>query len=473
MSTKVVIAALKGGSGKTTLTLGIISLLRKKGIAVTPFKKGPDYIDSAWLSYAAQKDCYNLDLFLMEKDKILTSFNAHTPNTDITIIEGNRGIYDGFDIDGSCSTAELAKLLNSPVILIVDCTMASLTIAAIVLGCMHFDPQVKIKGVILNQVGSKRQESLLRSAIERYCNIPVIGAVPKLKEETLPTREMGLITVSEYQYSEKIITTLTQIAQRYIDVDKLMEIAKESVIPTHLTSPATPHISSPSMGEDKACPERSRRGEGDKIKPCIGIIRDSAFNFYYPDNLELLKQSGLELIEINSLKDKKLPSIDGLYIGGGFPETHAELLTANKAFHASLKEAIENGLHVYAECGGLIYLGKSLIWGEKEYPMSGVLPIVFGYQQKPAGHGYTILKVEKNNPFFKTGTIIKGHEFHYSHVLNYDEDKLYMAMSVQRGYGANGNRDGFCYKNVLAMYTHLHALSSINIPFSTFSPPFP
>jgi len=441
---RIVFSALRGNSGKTFLTVGVGACLRHRGKVVSPFKKGPDYIDAAWLEIATGRPCYNLDLFLMEREGLSSSFSTHVQQTDGALVEGNRGLFDGMDREGSYSTAELAKLLQAPVILVVDCSMATRTVAAMILGCQHFDPQVAIKGVILNRIGGTRHESIVRSAIEDRCGVAVLGAVPKIKGGVFPERHMGLVPPREHPGAARAVDEAARIVDRYVDVDRLWGIAQEA-----------PAVYFDDLdrreGEQFVCPSR---------QPRIGFIRDSAFWFYYPDNLEVLEKLGASLVECSALNDRELPPVDALYIGGGFPETHAASLAANAGFRKSLREAVETGLPVYAECGGLMYLGKELIVEEKTFPMAGVFPLRFVLDGSPQGHGYTILEVDTPNPYFPTGEILHGHEFHYSHIPDWEDGRFTLAFNVRRGQGIHGRRDGLCYKNVLATYSHLHAMGA-------------
>ncbi len=382
---RVVIAATRGAAGKTTLTLGIIGAWQKKGMKVVPFKKGPDFIDAGWLACVASKPCYNLDLFMMRKEQILGSFLERVIHNDVAVIEGNRGLYDGVDSEGTYSTARLAKLLQAPVVLIVDCTKASSTVAAMVLGCQRLDPDVAIKGVILNKVAGERHESVIRNAVERYCNLPVLGVVPKLREGDFPERHMGLIPYVEHPGIERSITRAIDVAERYIDLDKLWEVARRA----------------PRLNEVKREIKAESNSAARQLH--IGVIRDNAFQFYYPENLEELEKRGAKLIEIRATSEKELPSLDALYIGGGFPETQAQRLSENISFRDSLYQAVQDGLPVYAECGGLMYLGKELIVENRTYPMVGVFEAVFTIEKRPQGHGYTVLEVERRSEERRVG----------------------------------------------------------------------
>ncbi len=439
---RLVISATRGGLGKTTFSLGIIAAWRKQGKRVAVFKKGPDFIDAGWLGVAAGGPCYNLDLFMMEQERILRSFGDHTAGSDVAVIEGNRGLYDGVDEAGTYSTARLAKLLKTPVVLIVDCTKASSTVGAVVLGCRNFDPEVDLTGVILNNVSPGRHETVVRKAIEQSSGLRVVGAVPRQRRGEFPERHMGLTPFHEHPEVELALNAAAAVAEQYLDLDALWEIA--------CTAQAIDALK-PTMSETLY--------ERGVESPVIGVIRDTAFQFYYPDNLEALEGQGARLKVINALKDRVLPDIDALYIGGGFPETQAAELAANKSFCQSIREAAEQGLPIYAECGGLIYLGRSLTVGDKTYPMTAVLPADFVLEKKPQAHGYTVLEVGSESAFLDRGIIIRGHEFHYSRIVNLDVLPA-LAYHMTRGGGINGKGDGLAYKNVLASYTHIHALGT-------------
>jgi cobyrinic acid a,c-diamide synthase len=437
---RLAISATRGGLGKTTLAIGIIAAWRTRSRRVAVFKKGPDFIDAGWLGAAAGRPCYNLDLFIMDQDNILRSFSEHTLDADVAVIEGNRGLYDGVDASGTYSTARLSKLLKTPVVLIVDAAKASSTVGAVVLGCQQYDPGVDIKGVILNNVSPGRHETVIREAIERRTGLHVVGAVPRQRKGEFPERHMGLTPFHEHPEVEQAIQASAAVAERYVNLDTVWNIAKDVPDPT---------------APEQAIPRH--RIEADRV--VIGVIRDTAFQFYYPDNLEALEQQGAMLREINALKDSALPEIDALYIGGGFPETQAAALAENDGFCRAIKAAAEDGLPIYAECGGLIYLGRSLTVNEKSYPMCSVLPVDFVLEQRPQAHGYAIAEVRSSCSFLSKGVVIRGHEFHYSRPVNLDA-QFPTAYDMNRGSGIDGARDGLVYKNVLGCYMHLHALGT-------------
>lgn len=449
---RILIAALRGGSGKTILSIGIAAAWKKLGKKVASFKKGPDYIDTGWLALAAGRPCYNLDTFLIPKELVFQSFLQHASKNDISVIEGNRGLYDGIDLAGSTSTAELAKLINAPVLLCIDGTKTTRTMAATVMGCMQFDPEVEIKGIILNRVAGPRHEQILRTSIEHYCGIPVLGAVPKLARQNFPERHMGLIPTPEHAWAQDSIEAAAEIAIRYLDLTVLEEIAYNAVELQSTVLKKNGDATFDRKGLPLAAAQQPR--------PRIGIIKDSAFQFYYPENIEALERAGAEILFFSPLRIDTIPPIDALYIGGGFPETHAEQLARNTSFRNQLKDLAEQGLPIYAECGGLMYLGEELVLDETSYLMAGVLPVVFGFSKKPQGHGYTIVEVEESNPYFEVGLKLKGHEFHYSRVIDWRGSKKDLIFSMKRGTGFTHKRDGVSYKNVLATYTHIHALGT-------------
>jgi cobyrinic acid a,c-diamide synthase len=438
---RLVIGGLRGGSGKTTLSLGLIAAWRKRGLSIAPFKKGPDYIDAGWLSASAGRPCYNLDPFLIGRDRTLASFAEHFMEADVAVVEGNRGIYDGMDSEGTFSTAELAKVLKSPVVIIVDCAKVTRTASAMVLGMQKFDRKVDIRGVVLNRIAGARHEKVVRESVEGACSVPVVGALPKLSGEFLSERHMGLTPFQEHPGVDKAIATCAEVAEKYLDLDALRAIAEAARdLPVKTVSVAAAGSLLP--GRDVT----------------VGIIRDSAFQFYYPENFDELARRGARLVEVSALTEKKLPAIDALYIGGGFPETHAIALARNASFRKSVRTAVEAGLPVYAECGGLMYLGSSLVTGGRTYPMAGVFPLSFSLEKRPQAHGYTIVEVVRKNPFYPKGLVVKGHEFHYSRVIDFEKKRgMGFAFAMNRGQGIAGKMDGLTYKNVLATYTHLHA----------------
>ena len=458
---KIIISAISGGSGKTIISLGIIRSLIKRGYSIAPFKKGPDYIDAAWMALAANQPCYNLDTFLIPSDILLYSFFNYSKFSDISIIEGNRGIYDSIDVNGSTSTADLAKLLKSSVILVLDCTKITRTMAAVVSGLINFDKNLEISGVILNRIAGARHESILRNSIEEHTSIKVLGAMPKLKN-VFPERHMGLVPNFEHLWAHESLEMISEKTEKYVNIDAIIEKCKNN------------SFNDNSYNISNSCHNSiiSYKSINTSNKPIIAIAKDSAFQFYYQENIDALEAAGAKIIYISPLSDKDIPDVDAIYLGGGFPETHAKQLDLNHSFKESIKKMIMNGLPVYAECGGLIYLGKEIILEDENFSMADILPLRFHISKRPKGHGYTILNVEKDNPFFEKGQVIKGHEFHYSSIIDSKENivnskknntiDIYFAFDVERGVGIKKQKDGIIYKNVLATYTHIHALGCLS-----------
>jgi len=430
---------LRGSSGKTVLSVGLAREWVRHGRKIAPFKKGPDYIDARWLSMAAGDDCHNLDVYLGGENNALRSFIEYSRGSDLALVEGNRGVFDGLDEKGSFSTAELAKLLKAPVVLLVDSTKTTRTAAAMVVGCRAFDPELEIAAILLNNAANRRHSEMLRKCIESETGIPVVGALPRLSDFPFPERHLGLVTPTEHKAAQDALDAAADLVRDYIDKDMLWELAGKS-------RELVCHYADKISGEEKAAVR-------------IGVIRDAAFSFYYPENLEQLRREGAEIVEIDSLTDECLPEIDALYIGGGFPETLAGKLSDNKIFRLRVKEAAENGLPIYAECGGMMYLGESIRYKGATFPMVGALPITFEICNKPQGHGYTEIEVTKPNPFFEVGKKFRGHEFHYSKVSSWNTHATKLVMKNIRGAGFDGTYDGICRHNMLASYSHVYDIN--------------
>jgi len=433
---RLVIAAPHGQSGKTTVTIGLIGALTAAGLTVQPFKKGPDFIDPSWLTRVAGRPCRNLDCFFMDDLTIRRSVAQASQDAGITVVEGAMGMFDGIDLAGSGSTAQIAKILAAPVILVVNCHRMTRSVAPLVKGFKEFDPQVKLAGVILNNVARPRHQEMLTRAVEDLVGLPVLGVIPKNPAFAIPSRHLGLIPAEEEEALQGAIQAIVATVAQNVDLDKVRQIAGSA-----------PPLA---MG-----PPRGRENPGDRVR--IGVIRDRAFSFYYPENLEELDRAGADLVMVDALRDRELPPLDALFIGGGFPEIFPGQLAANESFRRSLGRAIEEDLPVYAECGGLMYLGRNMISGEARFPMVGALPFDVVLKSRPQGHGYTVMRVEKENLFFTSGSLVRGHEFHNSALVNLDRSKVAFAYRVQRGHGIDGVNDGMTYKNVLAAYNHIHA----------------
>jgi len=451
---RIFISAALKSSGKTTVSIGLCAALRQRGKVVQSFKKGPDYIDPYWLAQATGRDCYNLDFYTMERDEILSLMQTKSQDADITLIEGNKGLYDGLDLDGSNSNAALATLSKTPIVLVLNARGMTRGIAPLILGYQAFDKEVEIKGVILNRLGGSRHESKLRNVIEHYTNVNVIGAIHSDQRFDIDERHLGLVPGNEDPFCSEKIRLLTDAINEQVDLDAVLSIASQAGEITFEHKKDT--IQTEKLLKDKAV---------DKIK--LGLVRGSAFGFYYPDDLQALKNAGAELIEIDPCNDEQLPEIDALFIGGGFPETHMKELEANKGLRDEIKTAIDAGLPAYAECGGLMYLANSIEWqhngdnnGKTEKcTMVGSINTDIIMEKKPQGRGYVQLQ-ETNNSLWPKAVenkpdshIINAHEFHYSRFSNIDKDVKF-AYQVKRGTGIDGKNDGYIYKNLLANYTH-------------------
>ena len=432
------ISAAHKSSGKTTVSIGLSSALTQRGLQLQCFKKGPDYIDPKWLEKATGNPCYNLDFYTMHDEEILAMVARQTYQRDIGIVEGNKGLYDGVDLHGSDSNAALAKLLDIPVLLVIDCSGITRGVAPLLQGYKQFDSEIKFAGVIINKVGGPRHEEKLRAVIEAYTDLPVVGAIGRNPDLEIRERHLGLIPSNEEGEAEKIIRRLKAVVETNVDVDRI------------ITSMMSPKVVSSS---EKALPQQP---SVDAVK--IGVLSDAAFGFYYPDDLEALQAKGAELVFIDATQAPTLPAVDALFIGGGFPEALADQLAANTKLRNDIKTAIEKGLPAYAECGGLMYLTRSIEWKGKKHDMVGVIRADTVMYERPIGRGYARLKPLDSAPWLKnTATIpddIPAHEFHYSRLENIDSPLTY-AYKVLRGTGIDGQHDGIIYKNLLANYAHL------------------
>jgi len=443
---RLILAGERGGVGKTTLSVGLLAAWRARDLPCAAFKKGPDYIDSAWLAAASGHVCRNLDTFLMSEQTVARSFQTHALRTGVNLIEGNRGLFDGVDPEGTFSTAEMAKSLNCPVIVVIDCEKRTRTTAAVALGCRLLDEDVELVGVILNRLGTARQERVARTAVERDAGLRVLGSVPRLPDPIFRERHLGLIPPQEDGKPAQAIEIMRQAAESHLDVEGIWALACQAN-PLALGHDATPAF--PGIEPAGGC------GDG----PRIGYFLDSVFHFYYPENLEALARLGAERVAIDALRTEGLPpELDGLYIGGGFPEERAAALSANVSLRESVRAAAEGGMPIYAECGGLMYLGRTLRTRDGEFPMAGVFPFSTVLEPKPQGHGYVEAVVGEGHPFARAGSRLKGHEFHYSRPVDWNEQDLTFVLSLERGEGFSNGQDGIVYKNTFATYMHIHAL---------------
>ena len=434
----IYIAAAHKSSGKTSVSIGLVAALVRRGLAVQPFKKGPDYIDPLWLGRAAGRACYNLDFFTMSHAEVLASFATGSAGADISLIEGNKGLFDGLDVEGADSNAALAKMLSAPVVLVIDTTGMTRGIAPLISGYLNFDQGVDIRGVVLNKVGGTRHEGKLRAALERYTDVEVIGAIGREQSLEIPERHLGLIPANEDQEADSMISRLADAISAEVDVGRLIEIANTG--------------------------EALRAATAKPTRPVpdvrIAIARDAAFGFYYQDDLEAFAANGAELIPFDTLNDPKLPGADGLFIGGGFPETHLAALSANQSLRAEIRQALASGMPAYAECGGLMYLSRSIQWRDEKYDMVGAVPGDIIVDARPQGRGYVLIEETGKGSWppashgpNDSSAGIPAHEFHYARLENLP-DSLDYAYRVLRGNGIDGRHDGLLVGNLQAGFAH-------------------
>ena len=503
---RLVVSGLSGGGGKTLLSLGLARALRQRGREVVPYKKGPDYIDAAWLGLAARRRAVNLDPFFLPDERLLALFqhafrmeNGQTPADRVAVIEGNRGLYDGRDAAGSCSTARLARALDAPVILALNCTKMTRTAAAVVAGLAAFEP-VRLAGVVLNQVGSARHGRLARQAIESHTGIPVLGEIPRLAENPIPERHMGLLSVHAEREDaaerenapgaadescagrhagtvEAVLDGLAALINESCDVPALLDLACAAP-PLPEAPPFWPENEvengAEASGNAEAAfrfplPETTRPQETDAgtarapaarrairpPRPRIGYVRDAALWFYYEENLEALRGAGAERAELTLDDGAPWPDLDGLYLGGGFPEMLAASISASPRL-ADIRVLSEQNRPIYAECGGLMILCRTLRVGGADFPMADIFPARAEFCPKPQGLGYVEAEVTAANPFHPAGARFRGHEFHYSRCVPLDDLACALALHPGRGITGQGN-DGLLHRRVFAAYTHIFA----------------
>ncbi|MGB7500906.1 MAG: cobyrinate a,c-diamide synthase [Azonexus sp.] len=439
---RMLISAAHKSSGKTMVSIGLCAAFKSRGHVVQPFKKGPDYIDPMWLSLAAGHACRNLDLYLTDSVDVVDTFTRHA--SEVNLVEGNKGLYDGLSLDGSNSNAALAKLLDLPVFLVIDARGMTRGIAPLILGYQAFDKDIQIAGVILNKLGGSRHESKLREVIEHYTDVPVVGAIQYDERLSIIERHLGLMPSNESIAASAKVKQIGDAIAEQVDLDKLLVLSKKE----QLSVSGRPNVCPPAVG--------------DKVR--IGIARDRAFGFYYADDLDALEAAGATLVSFDTLNDAHLPDVDALYIGGGFPEACAIELEANTTLRSEIKQVIDKGMPVYAECGGMMYLSRSISFQGRTYEMVGAIPGDVKMHAKPVGRGYVHLKENTEHPWPHPNSPIKqirAHEFHYSSLENLPPDS-HFAYQVERGHGITGQRDGLILNNLLASYTHLRAIGSCN-----------
>ena len=439
---RLVISGLSGGSGKTLASIGLSRLLTRRGLAVQACKKGPDYIDSAWLALATGRPAACLDPYFLDDGELLGLFVRSCTKThaDISVIEGNRGLFDGRDVQGTCSTAHVARVLSAPVLITLNCAKMTRTAAALIQGVMGFEKGLRFAGVVLNQVGRSRHGSYLRACIERYTDMPVLGELPRLAENPLPERQMGIASLLGDRLSETCESALAILkahVRENVDVDRIVEASRtagrlEHVAPFWDGVPAAP-----------ADP------------PVIAVVRDASLWFYYRENFEALERAGAKLAFVSLLDGKPwdFDGIDAVYLGGGFPEDYLDALSSSPRLKDLASEA-RRGLPIYAECGGFMILARTIAKEGRSYPMAGLLPVDIDVFPKPRGLGYVEAVVARENPYHPLGLRLRGHEFHYSTAR---DAGLEPALVLEKGTGMGQGRDGLALGSVWGSYTHVFA----------------
>ena len=437
----ILISAARKSSGKTSFSLGLAALLHARGHKVQTFKKGPDYIDPMWLARSSQRPCINLDFYTMTHGEIEQAYRHYGRGADVVLVEGNKGLHDGMDVAGSDCNAALAKLLDLPVILVIDASGITRGVAPLVHGYQTFDKDIRIAGVVLNKVAGQRHQQKLDDAIARYTDLPVLGAIPRCEDMLIQERHIGLTPSNEDQRAQQRIERIAAVLSNSVDVDRVFKLAG---------LPAA-------VGEQPTAPD-----PGPKVVS-IGVARDAAFGFYYADDLEVLMGCGARLHYFDTLRDKALPEVDALFIGGGFPEFHLQQLHDNSALRAEIKRFVDDGRPVYAECGGLMYLCRDISFDGTTRSMVGAVPANAVMTSKPVGRGYVRLRELPQHPWVSSGgdpaETINAHEFHYSRLDNLGEDAVF-AFAVVRGAGIQDKSDGLVYKNMLATYSHQRNVGS-------------
>jgi cobyrinic acid a,c-diamide synthase len=442
----LVIAGTHSGVGKTTITLGIMAALKGRGFLIQPFKVGPDFIDPGYHEFICKEPSRNLDGWMLSKSYNLEIFHKHSRDKDLALVEGVMGLYDGARTDKeNGSTAQIAKWLKAPVILVVDVRGMSRSVAALVYGYEQYDTGLPIGGIILNRVGSYKHFNWLKEVIEDKCRAPVIGYFPRELDISIPERHLGLVTSKENRLGKRYIRTLTNLVEKSINLDLLLKQASPIDSKTHRAK--TIKISPPNHKK--------------KHKVRIGVALDEAFCFYYRDNLDLIKHCGAQLIYFSPLRETNLPKdLDGLYLGGGYPELFAFRLEANSLMRKKVKQFALAGGVIYAECGGLMYLGKKLKQSDnKTRKMVNVFPYTTIMDTRLRSLGYFTVRVRKNNILANRGDEVRGHQFRYSH-LEGIPDLCNRAFSLKKDSTTKSKTEGFVFKNVLATYMHLHFGSS-------------
>jgi len=419
---RIIVAGTHSGCGKTTLASGLMAALTARGLAVQPFKVGPDFIDPTHHSAICGRTSRNLDPFMMGEAGVRETFARTSAGADVAVVEGAMGLYDGLEGSDIASTAHVAKILDAPVILVVDAGGASRSVHAMIQGYAGFDPGVRVAGVILNRIGSARHLTM----IEETKSLPIYGGVPRRKDLTVESRHLGLAMATE----DDAMARFGAVVEETCDLSRVMDLARSA-----------PPLPAPAEG-----------GSRSETRVRIGVAQDAAFCFYYADNLDRLARAGADLVFFSPVANR-LPDVDALYIGGGYPELHAAALTASRC-REDIRRAADDGMPIYAECGGLIYLTEQLATAGGDYPMAGVLPATAVMTDRIQALGYVEARVAGGAPILIPGSAFRGHEFHYSR-LDCASDARF-ALTLLRGKGIDGGRDGLIAQNAVGQYTHAY-----------------
>ena len=438
---KILIAGTNSGVGKTTISLGIMQALTKRNLKVQPYKVGPDYIDPSYHTFITGRDSRNLDSYMLDDEKIKYIFKNASKDADISVIEGVMGLYDGFGIDlNSCTSSYTSKILKSPVILVINGKAMSSSAAAMVLGYKELDKEVNIKGVIVNNVKTKNHYELIKESIEKYCNVEVLGYFSPNEKFKLDSRHLGLVPSVEIEALTEKFYDLGSEIEKYINIDRLIEISESKEIETSFELNELPKFKNKS----------------------IAVAYDKAFNFYYKENLELLNQMNIEIKTFSPLYDEIVPKADCIYIGGGFPEVFAKELGINKKMRESIKKAHENNVPIYAECGGLMYLGEKLLdLDGNEYEMVGIFEGISKMTKSLKRFGYCDGIAKVDTVLSNKGDIIKGHEFHHSE-FNSNEECSYKMVKKRGNKIVDEWYGGYSKGNTLATYLHTHFYNNLD-----------
>ncbi|WFD09911.1 cobyrinate a,c-diamide synthase [Tepidibacter hydrothermalis] len=441
---KILIAGTSSGVGKTTVSMGIMAALKKRSLKVQPYKVGPDYIDTSYHTYITKRNSRNLDSFMLDDEKIKYLYLKNSKDADISVIEGVMGLYDGFGIDiDSCTSSYTSKILKAPVLLVIDGKSMATSAAAMVLGYKSLDKNIDLRGVIINNIASKSHFDIVKKAIEKYTDVEVLGYIPRNIEFSLPSRHLGLVPTIEMDELERKFSDLAQIIEDHIDVDRLIEISKSEDVVS------------------------SFKGDLPKFENItIAIPYDKAFNFYYWDNIDMLKDMGVNIKTFSPLEDKHLPECDGIYIGGGFPEIFAKELEQNKSIREEIRKYHDNNKPIYAECGGLMYLGESIVNKDnEEYEMVGILKGKSEMTKSLRRFGYAKGCALVDTTISKKEDVVFGHEFHHSEFIT-DEKCVYEVKKERDSKIIKEWMGGYQKKNTLATYLHTHFYSNLNIPIN-------